>query len=1273
MSLLTVVQDVCEVVGVAQPGTVFGAINTDRTMQEMVRCANEMAQRIAGDTREWAEMQAIGVFTGPGDAFTPPADFKRMLLTTEIWKSVQTQYPMLYISDLNEWLQRRARNYSDSRGEWINYAGKVRFAPGLNAGETATFAYLTKNCILLDGGGVGEAFQSDNDRYLLDERLLKLGMIALWKQNKGSPYAEDMGTFSDALAMAFGSNKPAPTLVNRLPIDTRAGPISGQTGFSVALEGPVGPTGPTGAVGSDGAPGQPGTPGGPPGPVGPTGPVGEQGPFGPTGPTGVGAAGPAGPQGPTGPGAGATGATGATGPTGPGVGATGPTGPAGPTGLQGTAGTPGTPGTAGATGPAGAAGTTGPTGAGVTGPTGAPGAVGPTGPTGNTGTAGTPGPAGGMQTGEWNFSSTTTAGAASGEIRLDNATPSSATHMYISNVTASPAVVVTGILTATLKAGCTLLITDKNNGSNYSYFTASADATFVGSYFNIIVTYAGGTVISSFPSTAVILSIVPSAGVGGAPPATVLPLMNGTAAVGVVAKYAREDHIHPSDTSRAPLASPVFTGDPRAPTPTAGDNDTSLATTAFVAAAITAAGGGAGGATGATGPVGPTGATGATGAAGATGATGATGTGGAVGPTGATGATGAVGPTGVGFADAPSDGSIYGRLNTTWAKAQPLDGDLTVLAALTGTNTIYYRSGTDAWTAVTIGGNMTFTGGVLNSTAGGGGGITDAPSDGKTYGRLNTTWTDLALTTTYQPLDADLTAIAALAGTNTIYYRSAANTWTAVTVGTGLTFSAGTLAATATSVTPAALTKADDTNVTLTLGGTPATALLQASSITAGWTGTLSTTRGGLGANNGAASGVPIFASGVATVTAAAALTRTNDTNVTLTLGGAPNTSLLAATSMTLGWTGTLATGRGGLGLDASASNGVPLFTTGTAAMTGTTGTGNFVRAVDPALTGNPTAPTQNPGDNDTSIATTAFVTAAVAAGGGSVTPAALTRVSDTNVTLTLAGTPATALLQATSITAGWAGTLASGRGGLGLDASGSTGVPLFATGTVTVTATTGTGNIARAIDPAFTGTPTAPTATGGTNTTQVATTAFVTSAITTAAVPAPATVAPLVDGTAAVGVAVKYAREDHKHPLSYTAAALTKTDDTNVTLTLGGTPTTALLQAASITAGWTGTLSTTRGGLGANNGAANGVPLFAAGAVTMTATTGTGNIARDSTVPVPATATPIMDGTAGVVGTTTKFAREDHVHPKSWVQLTQAAYDALTPPNANILYVIVG
>lgn len=53
----------------------------------------------------------------------------------------------------------------------------------------------------------------------------------------------------------------------------------------------------------------------------------------------------------------------------------------------------------------------------------------------------------------------------------------------------------------------------------------------------------------------------------------------------------------------------------------------------------------------------------------------------------------------------------------------------------------------------------------------------------------------------YQPLDGDLTAIAALTGTDTIYYRSGTSTWTAVTIGTGLSFSSGTLSASGSSYT----------------------------------------------------------------------------------------------------------------------------------------------------------------------------------------------------------------------------------------------------------------------------------------------------------------------------------------------------------------------------------------------------------------------------------------------------------------------------------------
>jgi hypothetical protein len=232
-----------------------------------------------------------------------------------------------------------------------------------------------------------------------------------------------------------------------------------------------------------------------------------------------------------------------------------------------------------------------------------------------------------------------------------------------------------------------------------------------------------------------------------------------------------------------------------------------------------------------------------------------------------------------------------------------------------------------------------------------------------------------------------------------------------------------------------------------------------------------------------------------------AALTKSDDTNVTLTLGGSPTTALLAAASLTLGWSGTLSVARGGTGI--GTLTGV-VIGAGTAALTAVAGTASQLLR-------------RNSGNTAYEFFTLA---------GTDVTGAALTRVDDTNVTMTLGGTPTTALLRAASLTLGWTGQLSVARGGTG--AATLTGA-LIGNGTGAVTAITGT--------------------------------------------------------------ALQYLRRNSGNTAyefgaiagsDITGAALTKTDDTNVTLTLGGTPTTALLRAASITVAWSGQLSVARGGTGA-------------------------------------------------------------------------------------------
>ena len=83
---------------------------------------------------------------------------------------------------------------------------------------------------------------------------------------------------------------------------------------------------------------------------------------------------------------------------------------------------------------------------------------------------------------------------------------------------------------------------------------------------------------------------------------------------------------------------------------------------------------------------------------------------------------------------------------------------------------------------------------------------------------------------------------------------------------------------------------------------------------------------------------------------------------------------------------------------------------------------------------------------------------------------------------------------------------------------------------------------------PTFTGTPTAPTAASGTNTTQIATTAFVNTEIT-ADRPYSDT-NPIMDSTAAQGTSPNVSRQDHVHPSDTTKANLASPTFTGVVTT---------------------------------------------------------------------------------------------------------------------------
>lgn len=126
--------------------------------------------------------------------------------------------------------------------------------------------------------------------------------------------------------------------------------------------------------------------------------------------------------------------------------------------------------------------------------------------------------------------------------------------------------------------------------------------------------------------------------------------------------------------------------------------------------------------------------------------------------------------------------------------------------------------------------------------------------------------------------------------------------------------------------------------------------------------------------------------------------------------------------------------------------------------------------------------------------------------------------------------------------------------------------------------------------------------------------------------------------------------------------AALTKTDDTNVTLTLGGSASTALLNAASLTLGWTGQLAVSRGGTGIGSYTAGDL-LYASGTTTLSKLAiGTANYVLTSSGSAP----QWTAGSSISVGTASNLLSNATTGVMQIVGPAASTTRVMTIPNAN-------
>lgn len=206
--ILTLLQErVCPFIGLDIPSAVFSG--TDRTQLELKATVNKCARMISR-AHTWQKLKVQASYTGDGseEDFDLPADYHWMPDDTRLWSS-DTKCTLVKIRSDDEWLGIDVQDITTAHRSWIIFGGQIHFKPALQSAEIIRHFYQSTALVEPASGTAKSAFTLDTDYFRLDEDLLALCIIYVWKMDHGNPYAEQLNDYEIAKEKLIARDKGA--------------------------------------------------------------------------------------------------------------------------------------------------------------------------------------------------------------------------------------------------------------------------------------------------------------------------------------------------------------------------------------------------------------------------------------------------------------------------------------------------------------------------------------------------------------------------------------------------------------------------------------------------------------------------------------------------------------------------------------------------------------------------------------------------------------------------------------------------------------------------------------------------------------------------------------------------------------------------------------------------------------------------------------------------------------------------------------------------------
>lgn len=200
---------------------------------ELADLSNEVATDIS-KSHDWQALTKVALIEGDGTtvAFPLPDDYDRMLLKSDILDSNNFAWGYKRLTDINEFLLYKVRGIGVFPGVWILYGNAFQFYPAPPDGAMCNYPYISKLRVQDSSEDLKVAFTADTDAFLLDERLMTLGLIWKWREMKGLDYSAAEANFTKAFNEISGTDKGS-----RILRDRRSPSLSGA---SLAYPWPLG-------------------------------------------------------------------------------------------------------------------------------------------------------------------------------------------------------------------------------------------------------------------------------------------------------------------------------------------------------------------------------------------------------------------------------------------------------------------------------------------------------------------------------------------------------------------------------------------------------------------------------------------------------------------------------------------------------------------------------------------------------------------------------------------------------------------------------------------------------------------------------------------------------------------------------------------------------------------------------------------------------------------------------------------------------------------------